>query len=157
MNNRKAQSAMEYLMTYGWAILVVLIALGALFYLGVFNPKSGNVCQGSAPISCTDVRGTSAASGVNLEFSVGVTGAATASVPVASATSPVLFVNEVSKTCTAPASVTALSATAQTKVSFTCPTMTKDQKFRGTLPVTYTLQGSTVTHTGSVDFSGTVE
>ena len=40
MMNRKSQSAMEYLMTYGWAILVVLIALGALFYLGVFNPKT---------------------------------------------------------------------------------------------------------------------
>ncbi len=29
---RKAQAAMEFLMTYGWAILVVLIAIGALMY-----------------------------------------------------------------------------------------------------------------------------
>ena len=36
--NRKAQSAMEYLITYGWAILVVAVVLGALFSLGVFNP-----------------------------------------------------------------------------------------------------------------------
>ncbi|MCL4373435.1 MAG: LamG domain-containing protein [Candidatus Marsarchaeota archaeon] len=35
---RKAQSAMEYLMTYGWAILIISIALAALFTLGVFNP-----------------------------------------------------------------------------------------------------------------------
>ena len=34
---KKSQSAMEYLMTYGWAILVVLIALAALFYMGVFD------------------------------------------------------------------------------------------------------------------------
>src|SRR3989338_7083429 len=36
--NRKGQSAMEFLMTYGWAILVVLIAIGALAYFGVLNP-----------------------------------------------------------------------------------------------------------------------
>ncbi len=35
---RKGQAAMEFLMTYGWAILVVLIAVGALAYFGVLNP-----------------------------------------------------------------------------------------------------------------------
>lgn len=29
---------MEYLMTYGWAILIVIIVAAALFALGVFNP-----------------------------------------------------------------------------------------------------------------------
>ncbi len=33
----KSQSAMEYLMTYGWAILIVAIVLIALFQLGIFN------------------------------------------------------------------------------------------------------------------------
>lgn len=33
----KAQSAMEYLMTYGWAILIVIIVAAALYALGVFN------------------------------------------------------------------------------------------------------------------------
>jgi hypothetical protein len=36
----KAQSAMEYLMTYGWAILIVIIVAAALFALGVFNPAT---------------------------------------------------------------------------------------------------------------------
>ena len=40
MINKKSQSAMEYLMTYGWAVLVVVIVLAALFYLGVFDKKS---------------------------------------------------------------------------------------------------------------------
>ena len=35
-----AQSAMEYLMTYGWAILIIAVVLGALFQLGVFNSSS---------------------------------------------------------------------------------------------------------------------
>ena len=33
----KSQSAMEYLMTYGWAILIIAIVLIALFQLGVFG------------------------------------------------------------------------------------------------------------------------
>ena len=33
----KAQSATEYLMTYGWAILIVIIVVAALYSLGVFN------------------------------------------------------------------------------------------------------------------------
>jgi len=35
---RKGQAAMEFLMTYGWAILVVLVAIGALAYFGVLSP-----------------------------------------------------------------------------------------------------------------------
>jgi hypothetical protein len=36
----KSQAAMEYLMTYGWAILIISLALGVLYSLGVFNPKN---------------------------------------------------------------------------------------------------------------------
>jgi hypothetical protein len=40
--NRKVrlQSAMEYLMTYGWAILIIAVVLGVLFQLGVFSSSS---------------------------------------------------------------------------------------------------------------------
>ena len=37
--NNKAQAAMEFLMTYGWAILVVLAAIAALAYFGVLSPE----------------------------------------------------------------------------------------------------------------------
>jgi hypothetical protein len=36
-DSAKAQSAMEYLTTYGWAILIIAVVLGALFELGVFS------------------------------------------------------------------------------------------------------------------------
>lgn len=36
---KRAQAAMEFLMTYGWAILVVLVAIGALAYFGVLSPE----------------------------------------------------------------------------------------------------------------------
>ncbi len=35
---KRAQAAMEFLMTYGWAILVVLAAIAALAYFGVLSP-----------------------------------------------------------------------------------------------------------------------
>ncbi len=44
---KKGQAAMEFLMTYGWAILVVLIAIGALAYFGVLSPSR------FLPSSCT--------------------------------------------------------------------------------------------------------
>jgi len=54
--NKKGQSAMEYLMTYGWAILVIIIVIAVLFYIGVLNPR--NV----TPTSCTFPPGISCAS-----------------------------------------------------------------------------------------------
>ncbi|MEK6983057.1 MAG: hypothetical protein AABX33_00655 [Nanoarchaeota archaeon] len=36
---KSAQAAMEFLMTYGWAILVVLAAIAALAYFGVLSPE----------------------------------------------------------------------------------------------------------------------
>lgn len=37
---RKGQGAMEYLMTYGWALLVIVIVGAALFALGILNPAT---------------------------------------------------------------------------------------------------------------------
>ena len=48
---KKAQAAMEFLMTYGWAILVVLLAIAALAYFGVLNPGK------YLPSSCTFPQG----------------------------------------------------------------------------------------------------
>lgn len=45
MMDRKAQSALEYLMTYGWAILIIVIVGAALFALGVFNPGGTTALQ----------------------------------------------------------------------------------------------------------------
>ena len=54
--NKRAQAAMEFLMTYGWAILVVLIAIGALAYFGVLNPNKflPQSCTLSPGLSCID-------------------------------------------------------------------------------------------------------
>ncbi len=46
----RTQSAMEYLMTYGWAILIIAVVLVALFQMGVFN--SANFAPKAQPGSC---------------------------------------------------------------------------------------------------------
>jgi hypothetical protein len=52
--NPKAQSAMEYLVTYGWAILIISIVLGAIFSLGLLNPNTfvNSQCIFPAEFSC---------------------------------------------------------------------------------------------------------
>ena len=54
--DKRAQAALEFLMTYSWAILVVIIIIGALAYFGVLNPQSlvPEKCTVSAGLSCDD-------------------------------------------------------------------------------------------------------
>jgi len=61
------QSAMEYLMTYGWAILIIAVVLGALFQLGVFNPMT--FAPKAPPGACQVFRpnGPGTTSFINLE------------------------------------------------------------------------------------------
>ncbi len=89
MKYMKSQSAMEYLMTYGWAILIIAVVLGVLFQLGVFGganlaPKATpgscevqrtaagtsleGMCQGELPQDVAEIR-QSSASGVNFPYS----------------------------------------------------------------------------------------
>lgn len=46
---QKGQAAMEFLMTYGWAILAAIIAIGVLAYFGVFSP--GNFVAAAATVN----------------------------------------------------------------------------------------------------------
>ena len=50
----RGQSAIEYLTTYGWAVLILLVVIAALFWLGVINPKSvlQSSCLLPADMSC---------------------------------------------------------------------------------------------------------
>ena len=51
MIDMKGQTALEYLIVYGWAILVILVVLAVLWYYGVFDinkwydryPDCGNI------------------------------------------------------------------------------------------------------------------
>ncbi|MBI2651782.1 hypothetical protein HYX01_04885 [Candidatus Woesearchaeota archaeon] len=53
---KKSQAAMEFLMTYGWAILVVLVSISALAYFGVLSPDKflPGKCYLPPGIACID-------------------------------------------------------------------------------------------------------
>ncbi len=38
--NKRSQSALEYMMTYGWAILIIVIVAVVLYSMGIFSPSS---------------------------------------------------------------------------------------------------------------------
>ncbi|MEM3846376.1 MAG: YncE family protein [Candidatus Parvarchaeota archaeon] len=40
MRGRRSQSALEYMMTYGWAILIIVIVAVVLYSMGIFSPSS---------------------------------------------------------------------------------------------------------------------
>ena len=55
--NRRSQSALEYMMTYGWAILVIVIVAVILYSMGIFSPSSSitTTSTGFAPFVISSV------------------------------------------------------------------------------------------------------
>jgi len=152
MMNRKSQSAMEYLMTYGWAILVVLIALGALFYLGVFNPKTPSTCNANAPLTCTDVVADNSAGTITLVLaSTGTSDADVTGITIDSPSGITTCAFELGE-------LGVISTDTPTGIKWdSCAFDNEGDKLSGSAEVTYQLQGSTETHTTTVQFSGTIE
>src|SRR3989344_6602038 len=73
MMNRKSQAALEFLMTYGWAILVVLVAVGALAYFGVLSPDKflPAKCTLQSGLACLDHKATATSIQINIQNSLG--------------------------------------------------------------------------------------
>ena len=53
---KKSQAALEFLTTYAWAFLVILIMIGALTYFGIFKPTDilPERCNFGTEIGCMD-------------------------------------------------------------------------------------------------------
>ena len=74
----KGQTAIEYLMTYGWAILIILIVAGVLAYYGIFAPSGflGPTARGFGQVQVLNPWSILASDGtinLNLENRVGGT------------------------------------------------------------------------------------
>ena len=54
----KSQAALEFLTTYGWAFLVIIIMIGALSYFGILTPSKilPNRCSFGSELQCIDFR-----------------------------------------------------------------------------------------------------
>ena len=151
--NKRAQSAMEYLMTYGWAILVVLIALGALFYLGVFSPSVPNTCQFNTPFICVggDVLGTHGVEDDEIIFKVG---------PQSGITGPgitkiLLDGTDITDNCGDVSLSAGIEKTIKCGAAAGIFFSDDGEKFSGVVSFTYT--GAAGPHTVQGTFSGTAE
>ena len=132
MFDAKAQAALEFLMTYGWAILVVIVAVGALAYFGVLSPDAlfPNKCVLPPGISCLDYRVESYRVILVIQNSLG--DAATINKVVVSGNNQECYDNS------------SIDLENNEKVVFTitdCSNGEGGKKFDGLLNVTYTIEG----------------
>ncbi|MGV8168684.1 MAG: hypothetical protein ACP5N3_01370 [Candidatus Nanoarchaeia archaeon] len=53
---KRGQAALEFLTTYGWAFMVILVMIGALAYFGVLNPQNliPDQCAVTSGFTCAD-------------------------------------------------------------------------------------------------------
>jgi hypothetical protein len=69
----KGQAAIEFLLTYGWVILVFIIAIGALLYFGFLSPETfgQEQCEIAPGLDCQDVRAAGAELTLVIENNLG--------------------------------------------------------------------------------------
>lgn len=145
---RKGQAAMEFLMTYGWAILAAIIAIAVLAYFGVFSPGRyvGSACVVSSPFSCEEFK-ISAASGIQIALRNGYGGTVdNVVVSVTGCTTSSTAVNDV-------ADGTIVGAT---YVTVTGCGLTADETFKGDVTVSFVKEGGTIAQTASGSLRGKV-
>ncbi len=63
---KKEESTTDFLITYGWAILVIILGIGSLFYSG--EPSERCRISGSSGLSCTEFTISPSASSISLNI-----------------------------------------------------------------------------------------
>ncbi len=130
--DKKGQAAMEFLMTYGWAILAAIIAIGVLGYYGVFSPSK--YVSGSAI--------------VNQPFYANAWSVNTTAVTLEIKNNGGDVLNVTSTTvsnCGTDGTDYTVNASLMQVIRITCsPTLTVDNSFKGDISISYRKSGSNV-------------
>jgi hypothetical protein len=138
---KKGQAAMEFLMTYGWAILAAVIVIGVLASFGVFSPSKyvPTACTLSAPLGCDESAASTTA--VSLVIRNGLGESIDVSTVAISG-------------CGADSTGYILADQGTQLVAVTCDSaLTSGEKFNGNIVVTYTKSAGGIlnqTSSGSV-------
>src|SRR3989338_2429753 len=139
--HKKGQAALEFLMTYGWAILVVLVAVGALAYFGVLSPDRflPSKCTMQSGIACLDHKVTTSGVTVVMQNALGfdLTG-----------------VTVKVQSCGASGEI-ALNNGAQNTFTIACAQ--SGTKFDGDINVTYTVADTGLSHTNRGTITARIE
>ena len=142
MYKKRGQAALEFLMTYGWAILSAIIVIGALGSYFYFNQGGSNTIYVTAPFY--GVASSASAGSVSLEIT-NKGGEDITSVTV----------NVTGQGCTAD--TTNFDGTLNTPqiITLACAGATSGSEFKGDIVMTYLRPGSALplTSTGSVSVS----
>jgi len=141
---KKGQAAMEFIMTYGWAILVVLVAIAALAYFGVLSPEKflPERCTFPPGVGCLDHKLTTTGLSLILQNSLGQ------DITISS-------ISDVSGGCTNSGG--ALNNGDTATYAFTgCTHGAVGSRFKSDVTVTYTT-ATGLNHTKSGSISGKVE
>ena len=143
MNKRKAQAALEFIMTYGWAILVVLVAIGALAYFGVLSPDRflPNKCALQAGIACIDSRATSSGLTTRITNSLGY---------------DISAVNVSAGSCGTSNSPSTLANSASATYTISC-NLTSGSKYNAQFNISYTVTDTGISHLNAGQITTRVE
>jgi hypothetical protein len=150
---RKGQAALEFLMTYGWAILVVLAAIAALAYFGVLSPDRflPSKCTATGGFSCGEYKidGTAQEIQLNIQNNLGVDAD---NVTVRIVDGSDCDVVEDAGLWSQPLE----NGKSTGLLTFTCASFPAS-KLKADIEITYTRAGETVTHEATGTLSGQVE
>ncbi|MBI4144801.1 hypothetical protein HY493_01185 [Candidatus Woesearchaeota archaeon] len=136
--HKKGQAAMEFLMTYGWAILVVLAAIAALAYFGVLSPDRflPEKCTLPSGLACLDSTLTTSGATIVVQNSLGF-----------GMSNVTLSLSDTAATCVASSAVTAtINNGEQATFTIAC-TPTLNAKYKGTLSASYINSDTGLAHT----------
>lgn len=144
-------------MTYGWAILVVLIAIGALAYFGVLNPSKflPDQCVLFAGVTCLNYFADDSQESIQFDVvnGLGETISSVAITPIVSGKTftPNTALVPGSVDCSSVASIP--DGGAVTCVWTTAPAIALGNKLKGQITMAYTLNNQARTRTGSFAFN----
>jgi len=144
MLSQKSQASLEFLMTYGWAILVVLAAIGALAYFGVLSPDK------FLPEKCTIAPGIDCA-GFKVETS-SITLVLRNGMGKDLTISEISIESSVAGTCKKAFNTTFENGAMKTFVIDGCSNGNSGDRYKGDILITYTesMTGLTKTTDGSL-------
>ena len=140
---KKGQAAMEFLMTYGWAILAAIIVVGVLWYL-IGNPANlvGNQFTITQPF---------AKNALNIA-------AAAITIEVRNGGGEGITITDTDITgCGTQTTDYSVADSALQAIAVTCsPALTTASRFKGDVKISYTTTGSSITQVATGSISGKV-
>ena len=152
MQNRKGQAAMEFLMTYGWAILAAIIVIGVLAYFGVFRPgqfvPEATVVNPPFYANAWSVTNSPAQAQVEVQNNGGET---------LTVNAVAIAVTDGATSCTTDTTAKVITAGKLASANLACTGMeAAGEMFKGDITITYIKSGSGLNLTSSGTITATI-